>query len=353
MAAAIAASLKNLRVSVVESRRPPINKPCGEGLLPEAVAAVRSLGINLDSGRGFPFEGFRFSDQTSSVSAKIPRGQAFGLRRTELHQLLIDRATECGVSLLWGARISRIDSHGAWVNGNFMPCKWLIGADGQHSSVRQFVGLGPRRPRSSRFGFRRHFAVAPWTNFIEVHWGERSQMVVTPTGAGEICISLFADDSRLRMDRALDQFPEVAFRIRGAQPLSSEAGAVTSFSRARAVVRGNVALVGDAGCTVDAISGQGLSLAFQQAIHLAEALVAGDLRQYESAHRRITRTALRMTRLLRWMNSSVALRRKVLKLFAARPSLFADMISVHTGEPMPDALGTSAILDLGWRVLWA
>lgn len=353
LAAAIAASLKNFRVTVVDSRKPPINKPCGEGLLPQAVAALRQLGIDLDSGPGFPFEGFRFTDETSSVSARIPNGHALGLRRTALHQLLIDRAIETGVSLEWGARISRFDSHGACVNGRFIPCKWLIGADGQHSSVRQFAGLGSRRPDRSRFGFRRHYAVAPWTNFVEVHWGKRSQMVVTPTGAGEICVSLFVDDSRFRMDRAFDQFPAIAARLRGAQPLTSEAGAVASFSRARAVVRGSVALVGDSSCTVDSISGQGLSLAFQQAIELAEALAAGDLREYEVAHRRITGPAVRMTQLLLWMNSSVALRRRVLRLFAANPGLFAKLISVHTGDSASDALGASAIFNLGWRVLWA
>ncbi len=353
LAAAIAASLKNLRVTVVDSRKPPINKPCGEGLLPEAVAALRRLGVDLDSGPGFPFQGFRFSDETSSVSAEIPRGQALGLRRTALHQLLIDRATETGVTLMWGARVSTLGFHGACVNGTFIPCTWLIGADGQHSSVRQFAGLGPRRPERSRFGFRRHYAITPWTNFVEVHWGERSQMIVTPTGAREICISLFVDDSRLRMDRVLDQFPAVAARLRGARQLSSEAGAVTSFSRARAVVRGNVALVGDSGCTVDAVTGQGLNLAFQQAIHLAEALAARDLAQYEYEHRRIIRTAVRMTRLFLWMNSSAALRRKALRLFAAHHDLFAKMIAVHTGDSTPDALEASAILNLGWRVLWA
>jgi flavin-dependent dehydrogenase len=353
LAAAIAASLKGFRVTVVESRIPPINKPCGEGLLPEAVAALRCLGLRLDSSLGLPFEGFRFSDETSSVSAEIPRGRALGMRRTTLHQLLIDRATETGVSLMWGARISHFDSRGAWVNGHFMPSKWLVGADGRNSTVRQFAGLGPYHPHGLRFGFRRHYPVAPWTNLVEVHWGRKSQMVVTPTGKDEICVSLFVDDSRLRMDRAMCQFPEIARHLGGASPSSTEAGAVTSFSRARCVVRGNVALVGDSSCTVDSISGQGLSLAFQQAGHLAEALAAGDLTQYEAAHRRITGTAFRITRLLLLMNSSVALRRKVLRLFATRPWLFAKMISVHTGDTSPDALNASAIVNLGWRVLWA
>ena len=121
-----------------------------------------------------------------------------------------------------------------------------------------------------------------------------------------------------------------------------------SFSRARGVVRGNVALVGDSSCTVDSISGQGLSLAFQQAGQLAEALAAGNLRAIRScAQPSHHRPAVRMTRLLLLMNSSVALRRKVLRLFAARPSLFAKMISVHTGDTAPDALKASAIVKSG------
>jgi menaquinone-9 beta-reductase len=353
LAAAIAASLKNLRVTVVDSRRPPINKPCGEGLLPEAVSALRLLGVELDSSPGFPFDGFRFSDETSTVSAEIPNGRGLGLRRIALHQLLMDRATRVGVSFLWGARVSALDFQGARVDGRFIPCKWLIGADGQHSSVREFAGLGSSQPVRTRLGFRRHYAIAPWTSFVEIHWGQRSQMIVTPTGPGEICISLFVDDPRLRIDQVLEHFPAVAARLSGAQPLSSEAGSVTSFSGARAVARRTVALVGDSSGTVDAVSGQGLSLAFQQAICLADALAAGDLARYKSGHVHISRAAMRMTQLLLSMNSSAALRRRVLRLFAARPSLFAKMISAHTDRSTPDALGASAILNLGWRVLWA
>ncbi len=219
--------------------------------------------------------------------------------------------------------------------------------------MRWFAGLDGSRRHKSRFGFRRHYAVSPWTDLIEVYWGEESQVVVTPTGTGEICVSLFSSDSRLRMDRALGQFPDVAKRLRGARPVSTEAGAVTSLSRARSVVRGNVTLVGDASCTVDGIAGQGLSLAFQQALRLADALAGGNLAQYESAHRSITRTPIRMARLLLAMNGSASLRRRVLKLFAARPALFSKMISIHAGASTADALKASQIVNLGWRLLWA
>jgi menaquinone-9 beta-reductase len=353
LAAAIAARAKGLRVTVVDSRTPPIDKACGEGLLPEAVIALQALGIDLDPTVAVPFTGIRFSDESSSASARLSGGTAFGLRRTALHKALFDRASEVGVAFLWGARFSSLDFSGACVDGDWIRCRWLIGADGQRSAVRRFAGLEPRRSARSRFGFRRHYAVAPWSNLVEVHWGEGCQMVVTPTGAQEVCVSLFTSDARLRMDCALARFPEVARHLRGARPVSTEAGAVTSLVRAPAVARGNVALVGDASCTVDGIAGQGMSLAFQQALALAEALRRENLTHYESAHRRITRTPARMARLLLLMNASAAIRRKALRLFAARPAVFAKMISIHAGEVAPDSLGAAEMAHLGWSVLWA
>jgi 2-polyprenyl-6-methoxyphenol hydroxylase-like FAD-dependent oxidoreductase len=352
LASAIAAAQTGFHVAVVDSRKPPINKACGEGLLPEATESLRRLGVHLQPGDGHPIEGFRFVDETQSVSALIPRGRALGLRRTALHQMLVDRAESCGVDLLWGARVSDFESSSARVDGRLVPFRWLIGADGQNSIVRRFAHLGSRWTIERRFGFRRHYSVAPWTNLCEVHWAHRSQMVVAPTAPDEICVSFFVDDPQVRMDRALAQFPDVAARLHGAKPSSTEAGSMIQFRKARAVVRGRVALVGDAGCTVDAVSGQGLSLAFQQAHLLAGALAAGDLARYQSAHDHLTLTAIRVTRLLLVMNSSAALRRKVLRLFALRPNLFANMISVHT-QSQPEPLKACEIVNLTWRVLWA
>jgi 2-polyprenyl-6-methoxyphenol hydroxylase-like FAD-dependent oxidoreductase len=352
LASAIAAAQKGLRVAVVESRKPLINKPCGEGLLPEAVDSLRRLGVHPQPGDGHPFEGFRFVDEESSISAPIPRGRALGLRRTALHQMLIERAERCGVDLRWGARVSDFESGGARVNGAFVPFRWLVGADGQNSIVRRYANLGSRWTIERRFGFRRHYAVAPWSNLCEVHWARRSQMVVSPTSPGEICVSFFVDDPQMRVDSALANFPEVAARLHRARPTSTEAGVMVQFRRARAVVRGNVALVGDAGCTVDAVSGQGLSMAFQQAHHLAGALASADLARYQAAHDNLTLAAIRVTRLLLVMNDSAWLRRKVLRLFAMRPNLFVQMISVHT-QPQPEPLKACEIVNLTWRVLWA
>jgi menaquinone-9 beta-reductase len=353
LATAIAARLKGLRVTVADPRIPPIDKPCGEGLLPEAVESLSRLGICLDSVRALPFAGIRFSDEHSSVSARFAPRTAFGMRRTVLHATLVARATELGVTLCWGARVSNLSFRGACIGGGFLPCSWIVGADGQHSTVREFAGLGKRRPGRFRLGFRRHYAVAPWTNLVEVYWDDKLQLIVTPISPREICLTLFSGDSQLRIDRALHRFPAVAARLPDLTPTSTEAGSITSLSRARAVARHNIALVGDASCTVDGIAGQGLSLAFQQALALADALAAGDLSVYATAHRRIRSMPVRMSRLLLLMNASVLLRSKILRVFAGHPALFSKMIFLHIGQPAPVSAATRELFGIGWRALRA
>jgi len=353
LATAIAASLKGLRVIVIDARKPPIDKACGEGILPHGVAALRGLGVNLDSTTAIPFCGLSFSDDESSVNGTFASGTAFGIRRTALHRLLVERATDLGVSFAWESRAMQFDSSSVHTSKGSFSYTWLIGADGERSAVAKFAGLAPHRRLRPRFGFRRHYAIEPWSDRVEFRWGDKCQIAVTPTGPREVCVSFFTSDPANRIDRGLRLFPEVARRIRDARPLSSEAGAITILRRARAVTRGNVALVGDASCTVDGIAGMGLSLALQQALHLADALGKDKPSQYESAHRQLVRTPMRITRLLLAMNASSALRRKLLRLLASKPVLFSRMISIHGSESTARAIGAAEILNLGWRAIWA
>ncbi len=353
LAAAIAVRAKGFSVSLVDSRRPPIDKPCGEGLLPEAAQSLRALGIDLEASPNHRFGGIRFSDSNSMVSARFDGASAYGVRRTILHRVLVDRALSVGVDLRWGSRLVRHDSVAADIDGQRIFFRWLIAADGMNSAIRKSAGLDPMMRTRGRFAFRRHFSVAPWTDLVEVHWGVGCQMIVTPTGPDEVCLALFTPDHRLRIDRALTQFPGLARRLAGSRPSSSESGAPTALSRARFVVRGNVALVGDAACSFDGIAGQGLNLAFQAAGHLADALAREDLRTYAAAHREITRTPVRITRLMLLMARYPWIRKKTLRMFAAKPAFFSNMMSIHAGITEADSFGLQDLFGLGWRVLRA
>jgi flavin-dependent dehydrogenase len=177
-------------------------------------------------------------------------------------------------------------------------------------------------------------------------------MFVTPTANDEVCLALLSHDPQLRIDRALVHFPVVAKHLKQARPRTAELGSVTALGRARGVVRRNVALVGDASFTVDGIAGLGLSLAFEQAILVAEAIAREDLTYYETAHCKISAAPWRMTRLLLLMDQSAWMRRKVLRLFARKPALFSKMMSTHLAQP-GETLHATEMLGLGWQVLRA
>jgi len=353
IAAAIAASQREFRCTVLDVRVPPIDKPCGEGILPHGVAALRQLGIHLNASNALPFAGICFQDEGSSVRAEFAGGTGFALRRTRLHQLLIDRAIETGVELHWGANVAQMDPRFLATAEKQFPYDWLIGADGQNSAVRKWAGLRSRTGRGKRFGFRRHYQVRPWTDVVEVYWAAGCQMFVTPVATDEIGVAVFSRDPRLHVEQALPRFPALAEKLQGAAATSKELGDTTCLRILPEVSQGCIALAGDASGTVDAVTGYGLSLAFQQAVALGDALDREDLLLYQASHRQIAATPIAMTRLMLLMDASDSVRRKALRLFQQTPGLFSRLLSLHAGTSPISSVRVSEIVDFGWKLLRA
>jgi len=351
IATAIAANQRGLRTIVFDTRTPPIDKPCGEGLLPQGVASLRSLGIHLNSDIAVPFAGIRFTGGESSACATFPDSAGFALRRVRLHQLLVERAIQAGVIFHWGTRVTKMDSRIVTAGDMRISYKWIVGADGQNSTVRRWAKLGPMSTSSKRFGFRQHFRVRSWPNLVDLYWGEHCQMLATPTDAHEVCLAVLSRDAGLRISQALPFFPALAEKLRGATPTTRELGNATSLNRLPFVTRGRVALVGDASGSVDAITGLGLSLAFQQANFLAEALERGNLAHYESAHRKIAFMPALMSRLMLLMDRNAWVRRRAIRLFEDKPGVFSKLLSVHTGALPVSSLSVGEMIDFGWKLL--
>jgi flavin-dependent dehydrogenase len=331
LAAAIAARQRGFDVVVADVARPPIDKACGEGLMPESIRALRALGVAFDSEQSFNFHGVRFVEGLMSVEANFPEASGIGVRRTCLHRLLVDRASEIGVSFLWGARVTGLTKDGALVDGNVVQCSYIVGADGQKSRVRAWAGLDRARHESIRYGFRRHYQMPPWTDQVEVHWGTGCQVYVTPVGPREVSVALLCNDSHERLEGALSHFPELNRRLAGAPFSSSERGAVTASRRLHRVVRDRTILIGDASGSVDAITGEGLCLSFRQAVALGDALSSGNLDSYQTEHRRLAQRPILMSRLLLLLDRFPKLRGQVLGTLAARPAIFAQLLAMHVG----------------------
>jgi flavin-dependent dehydrogenase len=353
LAAAIAASNRGLSVTLADGAIPPVEKPCGEGLMPETQAALAALGVSLTSEDGHAFRGMRFLQQGAQVSADFAQGRGLGIRRTLLHEKLITKAEQCGVRMLWKTPVLGIERAGVVLSSGFQPARWIVGADGCGSRVRRWSGLDKSNRKTQRHASRRHYRMRPWSQYTEIYWGQGVQACVTPVGPQEVCIVMIADCAEnVCFDDALENWPELKLRLVKEVLSSRERGILTFMHSLRAVCKDNVALVGDASGGVDAITGEGLRLAFRQAGALAAALEQNTLRDYAEAHRKLARRPMMMGNILLTLNRSERLRARLLQKLAKNPELFSRLIAIHCGDVAPaQLLYTGAALS--WRFLTA
>jgi menaquinone-9 beta-reductase len=358
LATAIAARRRGLSAIVADGAIPPIDKACGEGLMPDGVEALSSLGISIPAGESYPFRGIRFVSGGAKAEAEFPRGTAYGIRRTHLHRVMLDHATACGVDIMWQAAVTGLHPEGALVGGELVRARWMVGADGASSRVRRWAGLEQERgtiaKKNLRFAFRCHYRVAPWSRFAELHWGRDCQIYVTPVSRQEVGVALISSSPklRLRLGHALGEFPELRARLEKAELASSERGAITITRRLRRVHRGRTVLVGDASGGVDAITGEGLCLAFRQATLLADCLATEDLVRYEAGHRALLRRAVLTARVMLFMAKHSRLRQRSMQVFQASPHSFAGMLATHVGEGSTRDHISNGIA-FGWELLKA
>jgi flavin-dependent dehydrogenase len=363
LAAAIAARRHGMSVVVADGAIPPIDKPCGEALLPDGIQALDQLGVTIPENEAYPFRGIRFVSNGRAAEAVFPRGTAYGIRRTHLHSVLLEHAAANGVHMLWQAPVTGLHPEGALVAGELVRARWIVGADGTSSRVRSWAKLDQHeliapQKNNRRFGFRRHYRVAPWSDFMELHWGRHCQIYVTPVSREEVCLALVSAKSssspkpRMRIEDALDEFPELSARLKNGEFASSERAAITTTRKLRRVYRDRTVLVGDASGGVDAITGEGICLGFRQAALLGDCLATGDLARYQRGHRALLRRPTLMARLMLFLANHHYLRQRTMKVFQSSPRSFAGMLAMHIGEgSTPDYISNG--LALGWQLLKA
>ena len=353
LAAAIALRQRGLECLVVDAMTPPIDKACGEGLMPDALHSLAQLGVHITLDDGALFRGISFSNGKERVRSEFPDGVGIGVRRLQLHQRMVERAAQIGVALQWGTTAELLPDNVIRVDGSELRARWLIGADGQTSRFRKWAGLDGTRSLRARYGFRRHYQVAPWSEEVEVHWGMRGQLYVTPVGEDEVCIAWITRDPKLRMEDAVQDFPYIAAKLDGAEFTSRDRGSVTATRTLAQVYTGTNVLVGDASGSADAITGEGLAMSFRQAVVLADCLVKGDLNTYGREHRRIARLPHAMAHIMLLMDRWPALQQRALHVLSQRPEYFSQLLRVHVGHASLPAFLLQQGPGFAWKLLAA
>jgi flavin-dependent dehydrogenase len=357
LAAALALTQSGREVTVLDCAVPPIDKACGEGLMPDSLAALNRLGVTLPN-VGTALHGIRFIGAESEVSSHFPNGIGRGVRRVLLHEQLVARAEKMGIRLLWGVKNVNTQRGRVSFSGGEIETQLIVGADGQTSAVRRQAGLEHFTGQKRRYGFRRHYGIASWSPYVEVYWGHHFQIYVTPVASNQVCVALISTNPHLRLDvalkdAALKQMPRLADRLADAPAVTAEMGSLSLSRKLRSVATDGYVLLGDASGSVDAITGEGMCLAFKQSAALVEALDARDMRVYQRAHRKVIAKPMQMAALMLVLDSSQTLQRKALAGLAAHPGIFSSLLAAHVGhKPLTDVVSWQ-LLSFGFGLLRA
>ena len=321
LVAAIEARLAGLSAIVIEQRDGTIDKACGEGLMPGALPVLKRLGVDPD---GMPIMGITYRQGKRSVSHRFEGSPGRGVRRTTLHEALSRRAEELG-AVRMTAKVEHLEQTIDGVEVAGISASYLLACDGLHSTVARLAQLAlPAPSRARRYGIRQHYALKPWGDTVEIHYGRHAEIYVTPIAVDEVGIAMLGAQ-HTDFDAAIADIPGLAARLAGATVTSSRRGAGPFRQRTRARTAGRVLLVGDASGYVDAITGEGLRLGFAQASAAVACVVADDPRRYEAEWNRITRDfRLTTTALVRFATSP--LRRGIVPLSAALPGRFGAVV---------------------------
>ena len=127
-----------------------------------------------------------------------------------------------------GGKVDALEQDSQSVTAGGIRARYLVAADGLHSTVRRLTGLErPVAARGRRYGVRRHFHVEPQTHLIEVYWTPTVEAYVTPVGDGVVGIAMLGRQG-LDFEAALAGIPALASLIKGAEPAS--ALAASSFT---------------------------------------------------------------------------------------------------------------------------
>lgn len=344
----------------------PREKPCGEGLMPHGVAELGHLGLAQAAlAAGHRFRGVAYVTRDRRATGAFPdAARGLGIRRHRLDALLVEACrAEPRVDVRVGVRVADVtvtDGVIAATDAGEVRGRVLVAADGLNSPLRRRLGLALPERGPHRYGVRAHFRVRHGVpDVVEVHLGRGVELYVTPTGNDELNLAILCDkrvakslggDLSGGFDRLVAEAPGLADRLEGAERLTPPALTGPLRRGARALVADRAVLVGDAAGFVDAITGEGMSLALASARLAAEVLADGlaadrlgaaELAAYEQRRRALARDALRLTELVLWWVRHPWLGRWVVGNLARHPDTFSRLLGIN--------IGASRFADLGWR----
>ncbi len=356
-------------VLVVEKKRFPREKTCGDGLTPRAVKQLEDMGLGSELERFHRFDGLRAIAHGISIEMAWPAhpvfpSHGFVVRRRDLDHLVARRAERAG-AVLWegaeataplldgglvrGARVRRQpgegdgDGRGGAKRADAaeveVRARYVVVADGSLSRFGRALGNARNRAYPQGMAIRGYFESPahddPWIeSSLDLRDRDGNSLPgygwIFPVGDGTVnvgvgLLSTFRDWKRVNTSKLIEEFSAT---LPGHWEVGPEA-AVGSPTGGRLPMAGSVSpkvgptwlVVGDAAGSVNPFNGEGIDYAYETARKAAEcideALTTGRglaLREYGA-----------------WLEREYGLYFKVARQFAkviGRPALMRELTRV-------------------------
>ncbi len=309
LAAALALARKGIPTQVIEQAAEFKEIGAGIQLGPNVFWMFEALGLTAPIGAlaVFPDNLIMMDSITAEEVTRIPLGEAFRkkfkqpyalIHRADLHNVLLDACRKSNlVRLDTSQKVVAVEDAGGGVaatteGGKVYRGAALIGADGLWSSIRQMV-VGDGKPNVA--GHITYRAVLPTSEMPEqfrwrdmVLWaGEKVHLVHYPLRTGEL-FNLVATFHSDRYEEGWDSFgdpAELHERFAGTcAPVRTLLGKIESWRMwvlcdrppIKDWSRGRVTLLGDAAHPMLQYLAQGANMAIEDAVCLADRIVAAD-----------------------------------------------------------------------------
>jgi flavin-dependent dehydrogenase len=242
-----------------------------------------------------------------------------------LHAGLLEAATAAGVRLEHGD-VGPVSQDALSVHCSGFRARYLAAADGLHSPIRAALGLARASGGPRRWGIRRHILMTPWSDCVEVYWSDDTEAYVTPVA--DDCVGIAILTSRKGgFDEHLGGFPALQEVVHGkAHGADRAAGPLRQKVRSRTA--GRVMLVGDAAGYVDALTGEGLGIAFGAAELLVESVTADRPEDYDRRWRRMSRRYRLLTAAVLQASAMRPLRSRIVPAAAQFPGVFRGVVNL-------------------------
>jgi menaquinone-9 beta-reductase len=294
------------RVLVVEKKRFPREKTCGDGLTPRAVRQLNDMGLADPLSEFHRFDGLRSIAHGVTLELAWPEhpdfpGYGYVVRRSELDQMVAEAAVKAGATLwpaseaiapvlergmLDGAVVQRTESGVSEV----VRARYVIVADGANSRFGRALGTSRNRAYPLGMAIRGYFTSPyhdePW---IESHLDLRDRDGnhlpgygwIFPVGDGTVnvgvgLLSTFRGWKDVNTTRLMEAFCETAPIRWGIGPDSATCaptgGKLPTGTSVHPAVGPNFVVVGDAAGTVNPFNGEGISVAYETGRLAADAV---------------------------------------------------------------------------------